>query len=150
MFRGLFGKKKANVEAHMIANALFTSKEELTEDNIKNTINQKKIPVKMDASLIKDVEDEYYRLVEKDEEITRMNEDKRALAKVIEGNNIPVSGHLAKQLGLPIKRSISMESGEDEWVDTSSSIEGGMKKRRKTKGKKTKRRKTRKHRKKRV
>ena len=71
------------------------------------------------------------------------NEDKRALAKVIEGNKIPVSGHLAKQLGLPIKRSISMESGEDEWVDTSSSIEGGMKKRRKTKGKKTKRRKTR-------
>ena len=141
--------KKPNRDAEVIANKLYHGNVDLTYKNIDSIIEEYNIKVKMDNSLIKDVEDEYYRLVEKDEEINRMNEDKRALAKVIEGNNIPVSGHLAKQLGLPIKRSMSMASGEDEWVDTSSSIEGGMKKRRKTKGKKTKRRNTRKHRKKR-
>ena len=141
--------KKPNRDAEVIANKLYHGNVDLTYKNIDSIIEEYNIKVKKDASFYKDVEDQYNKLVITYNKIEAENEDKRALAKVIEGNKIPVSGHLAKQLGLPIKRSISMESGEDEWVDTSSSIEGGMKKRRKTKGKKTKRRNTRKHRKKR-
>ena len=149
MFRGLFGKKKENVDAIIIADKLFYGNIDLNDVNIDKIIKQNRIPVKMDASLKKDIENQYYRLMEIDENIERKNEDKRALQELIVRNSIPVSGPLAKQLGLPIstpkKRSMSAsDEDEDEWVTSSSSIGGGMKKRRNTKGKRRKSKKTRK------
>ena len=141
--------KKPNRDAEVIANKLYHGNVDLTYKNIDSIIEEYNIKVKKDASFYKDVEDQYNKLVITYNKIEAENEDKEALANVINRNKIPTSATLAKQLALPTKRSISMESGEDEWVDTSSSIGGGMKKRRKTKGKKTKRRNTRKHRKKR-
>ena len=144
--------KKPNRDAEVIANKLYHGNVDLTYKNIDSIIEEYNIKVKKDASFYKDVEDQYNKLVITYNKIEAENEDKEALAKVIKGNNIPVSAKLAKQLALPISSpknlSMSMESEEDEWVDTSSSsIEGGA--RRKTKRKKTKRRNTRKHRKKR-
>lgn len=152
--RNIFTKKK-NGDAFVIANDLFYGNMELNEGNIESLIKKNRIPVKMDASLKKDIEDQYYRLMEKDENTERKNDDKRALAEIITRNNVPVSGPLAKQLGLQVSapKKISMSASdedEDEWVTSSSSIEGGMKKRRKTKSKRRKSKKTRKHRKKRV
>jgi hypothetical protein len=149
MFRGLFGKKKDNVDAIAIANELFYKKIDFNDVNIDKIIKENKIPVKMNDSLKKDIENQYYRLMEIDENIERKNEDKRALASVIKRNSIPVSGPLAKELGLPISapKKLSMSASdedEDEWVTSSSSIGGGMKKRRKTKGKRRKSKKNRK------
>ena len=140
--------KKPNRDAEVIADKLYHGNVDLTYKNIDSIIEEYNIKVKKDASFYKDVEDQYNKLVITYNKIEAENEDKEALANVIKGNNIPVSAKLAKQLALPISSpknlSMSMESGEDEWVDTSSSIEGGARrKRRKTKGKKTKRRKTR-------
>lgn len=154
--RNIFTKKK-NGDAFVIANDLFYGNMELNNDNIESLIKKNRIPVKMDASLKKDIEDQYYRLMEKDENTERKNEDKRALAEIITRNNVPVSANLAKQLAFPVSapKKISMSASdededEDEWVTSSSSIEGGMKKRRKTKSKRRKSKKTRKHRKKRL
>jgi hypothetical protein len=150
--RNIFTKKK-NEDAFVIANDLFYGNMELNNGNIESLIKKNRIPVKMNASLKKDIEDQYYRLVEKDENTERQNEDKRALEEIITRNNVPVSANLAKQLAFPVSapKKISMSaSDEDEWVTSSSSIEGGMKKRRKTKSKSRKSKKTRKHRKKKV
>ena len=132
------GKKKTNRDAIIIANEFLYGKEQLalTDDNIAKIIKQNRIPVKMDNSLIKDIEDEYYRVKDND---TRMYEEERAYTKQERDlDAIRNKYRSPKPASIP-----KQDSDEDEWVDTSSSIEGGMKKRRKTKGKKTKRRKTR-------
>ncbi len=154
--RNIFrGKKKENVDAIAIANELFYGKIDFNDVNIEKIIKQNNIPVKMNASLKKDIENQYYRLMEIDENIERKNDDKRALASVINRNSIPVSGPLANQLGLPISapKKLSMSASdedEDVWVTSSSSIDGGARRKRITKSKRRKSKKTRKHRKKRV
>lgn len=143
--RNIFTKKK-NGDAFVIANDLFYGNMELNEDNIESLIKKNRIPVKMDASLKKDIEDQYYRLMEKDENTERKNEDKRALAEIITRNNVPVSANLAKQLAFPVSapKKISMSaSDEDEWVTSSSSIDGGARRKRSTKSKRRKSKKTR-------
>lgn len=144
--RNIFTKKK-NGDAFVIANDLFYGNMELNEGNIESLIKKNRIPVKMDASLKKDIEDQYYRLMEKDENTERKNEDKRALAEIITRNNVPVSANLAKQLAFPVSapKKISMSaSDEDEWVTSSSSIDGGARRKRSTKSKRRKSKKTRK------
>jgi hypothetical protein len=147
--RNIFTKKK-NGDAFVIANELFYGNMELNNSNIESLIKKNRIPVKMNDALKKDIEDQYYRLMEKDENTERKNEDKRALEEIITRNKVPVSANLAKQLEFPVsspkKISMSMSSDEDVWVSSSSSIEGGMKKRRKTKSKRRKSKKTRKRR----
>ena len=147
--RNIFTKKK-NGDAFVIANELFYGNMELNNSNIESLIKKNIIPVKMNDALKKDIEDQYYRLMEKDENTERKNEDKRALEEIITRNKVPVSANLAKQLEFPVsspkKISMSMSSDEDVWVSSSSSIEGGMKKRRKTKSKRRKSKKTRKRR----
>ncbi len=147
--RNIFTKKK-NGDAFVIANELFYGNMELNNSNIESLIKKNIIPVKMNDALKKDIEDQYYRLMEKDENTERKNEDKRALEEIITRNKVPVSANLAKQLAFPVsspkKISMSMSSDEDVWVSSSSSIEGGMKKRRKTKSKRRKSKKTRKRR----
>ena len=147
--RNIFTKKK-NGDAFVIANELFYGNMELNNSNIESLIKKNRIPVKMNDALKKDIEDQYYRLMEKDENTERKNEDKRALEEIITRNKVPVSANLAKQLAFPVsspkKISMSMSSDEDVWVSSSSSIEGGMKKRRKTKSKRRKSKKTRKRR----
>ena len=55
--RNIFTKKK-NGDAFVIANDLFYGNMELNNDNIESLIKKNRIPVKMDASLKKDIEDQ--------------------------------------------------------------------------------------------
>lgn len=142
--------KKPNRDAEVIANKLYHGNVDLTYKNIDSIIEEYNIKVKKDASFYKDVEDQYNKLVITYNKIEAENEDKEALANVINRNKIPTSANLAKQLALPTKRPMPARRRQYEDEDEWETIGGGMKKRRKTKSKKTKSRNTRKHRKKRV
>ena len=146
--RNIFSsKKKINPDSLIIANELFYGKEKLAlnDVNIDKIIKQNKIPVKMNASLKKDIEDEYYRLNQIKQNDTRMYNEERAYTKQ-ERDLDAIRNKYRPQ------KPVSMTSGEDEdvWVDTSSSIEGGARRKRSTKSTRRKSKKTRKHRKKRA
>ena len=143
--------KKPNRDAEVIANKLYHGNVDLTYKNIDSIIEEYNIKVKKDASFYKDVEDQYNKLVITYNKIEAENEDKEALANVINRRQIPISANLAKQLALPISRPMPARRRQYEEEDEWETIEGGARrKRRKTKSKKTKGKKTRKHRKKRV
>ena len=132
------GKKKENVDAIIIAKEIFTGKEEMNDQNIAKNIKQYGISVKMNDSFKNDIKNEYNRLMQNKQNDTRMYEDELAYTK--QERDLDA---IREKYRAPKPVTTKQDIDEDVWVTSSSSIEGGMKKR-STKGKRRKSKKTRK------